>query len=89
MRKKLALSQDREYIYPIFENNKGSVIEKQIYGGEDSKTIPCGFISEIIFQNKKKSRNRRNKMNNNYLSNLITRTHADKYSTSSQHMPNG
>lgn len=89
MRKKLALSQDKEYIYPVFENNKGSVIQKQIYGGEDSKSVPCGFITEMIFRKKQKSRNRRNKMNDNYLSNLISRTLAVKPNTSSQHIPKG
>lgn len=89
MRKKLALSQDREYIYPMWENNKCSIVQKQIYGGEDSKSVPCGFITNMIFQKKQKSRNRRNKMNDNYLSNLISRTQTVKPSTSSQHIPNG
>ena len=89
MRKKLALSQDKEYIYIVHENSKGSVIEKQIYGGKDSKSVPCGFITQMIFLNKHKSRKRRNKMNDNYFSNLIKRTQTVKSSTSSQHIPNG
>ena len=61
MAKKLHLSQEKTYIYPIWENDKFTISEKQLYGGKDSTTVPCGFITEMIFQKKFK---RKRKMNN-------------------------
>ena len=61
MKKKLSLSKDRTYIYPIWDGTKGSVVQKQIYGGNDSKTVPCGYVTEIIFKKKQKRRQKLNK----------------------------
>lgn len=53
-RKILRLSPLKEYIYPIMNANGIKVTEHVSYGGEDSETLPCGFIQDIVYEKARK-----------------------------------
>lgn len=63
MKVKIALSPLEEYVYPIM-NWKGIKITEHVsYGGEDSESYPCGFISTLVYE---KIITKRQKKNANY-----------------------
>ena len=63
---KLALSPDREYVLVISESKTQSLVAVTKYGGEDSKSVPCGFITDIMVR---KNLSKRQNKNARYRSN--------------------
>ncbi len=64
--KGLALSQYKTYVYPVMNTKDTKISYHLTYGGEDSESIPCGFVSNLVYEkkyNKKQKKNRRYRMN--------------------------
>lgn len=64
--KALVLSQYKTYVYPVMNTKEIKITEQVVYGGEDSEAIPCGFVSQLVYEkkyNKKQRKNRRYRMN--------------------------
>jgi len=68
--KKLALSKDKVYLYPVMSTKEGSVHYKMEYGGEKCEAVPCGFEIELVIH---KKLTRKQKKNRNYRKNIATK----------------
>ena len=55
--KALALSPYKTYIHPVMRTKDIAISEIVYYGGEDSESIPAGFVAEWRFE-KPKSKKR-------------------------------
>jgi hypothetical protein len=65
--KVLVLSQYKTYVYPVMNTKEIKITEQVMYGGDDCESVPCGFVSNLVYEkkmNKKQSKNKRYRMNN-------------------------
>lgn len=47
---KVKLSPLNEYVYPVMNDKKIKIYEHISYGGDKSVTVPCGFVSNLIYE---------------------------------------
>lgn len=52
--KALALSPYKTYIHPVMRTKDIAISEIVYYGGEDSESIPAGFVAEWRFEKPKR-----------------------------------
>lgn len=58
--KTLALSPYKTYIHPVMRTKDIAISEIVYYGGEDSESIPAGFVAEWRFEKPKTKKQKKN-----------------------------
>lgn len=61
--KPIALSPLQTYVYPIMNKDGIKISLQTTYGGEKSESLPCGFVTNYVYEQKQ---SRRSKKNANY-----------------------
>lgn len=57
---KIKLSPNQEYVYPVMKTKNIKIYEHIAYGGDKSVTVPCGFVTTLVYEKvKKRSMNNR------------------------------
>lgn len=57
---KIALSPLETYVYPIMNWGGIKVTAQVTYGGEDSETVPCGFVTNLVYTKEKTKKQKKN-----------------------------
>lgn len=66
MKKGIALSPYKTYVHPVMKTKEIQITEVVHYGGEDSESVPCGFIAEFKYEGvitKRQNKNKRYRQN--------------------------
>ena len=57
---KIKLSPLQTYVYPVMNTKEIKIVEQISYGGEKSVSVPCGFVSQLVYEKKMTKRQRKN-----------------------------